>query len=63
VIARQEIMLSSLRSGRATFVLPFTLDRPHRLEFRVGVTGAVPLRINQHRRAIRCPTRGWTRPR
>ena len=50
--ARKEIFASDLRNGHANFTLPFHLPKRAALEYRVWVSGALPLLIGDHRRVV-----------
>ena len=58
IVASQNILMSSLRDGAATFTLHFTLEATETVEFRVGVNGKAPLLIDDHRVVVRVPD--WT---
>ena len=51
-LARRDVTLAEIGGGRSSFVLEFTLDSRSRVEYRVYVTGAAPLLIEQYRRAV-----------
>jgi len=50
--ARKEIFAADLQNGRANFTLPFQLPKRAALEYRVWVSGALPLVIGDHRRVV-----------
>ncbi len=53
VLVSRKLRVSDLTAGRTSFRLPFDLERRSKLEYRVWVSGAVPLRLDEHRRVDR----------
>jgi len=50
--ASKRIFASDLRSGSASFVVPFALNKDSRLEYRVWVSGNISLLIEDHQRVV-----------
>jgi FkbM family methyltransferase len=53
ILAREDIRLSRLREGPISIQLAFHNDVKQNLEFRVGVSGCIPLLIEEHRQLMR----------
>ena len=56
-LARIDVRCGDL-ADRRSFVLPFQLDKPSRVEYRVYVTGAAAMVVEEHRRLVRAPAAG-----
>lgn len=53
ILASRDIHTSELQGGRTKFTITFDLTEPSRMEYRVFVSGQVPLIIDEYRRVIR----------
>ncbi len=53
ILAREDIRLSRLRDGPISIQLAFHNEVKQNLEFRVGVSGCIPLLIEEHRQLVR----------
>ena len=53
ILAREDIRSSRLRDGPISIQLPFHNEVKRNLEFRVGVSGCIPLLIEEHRQLVR----------
>jgi FkbM family methyltransferase len=53
ILAREDIRLSRLRAGPISIQLAFHNEAKQSLEFRVGVSGCIPLLIEEHRPLVR----------
>jgi FkbM family methyltransferase len=58
VLARSEIFVSQLRDGRRRFAVTFGLKEPSRLEYRVWVSGKIPLVVDEYRLVSKIPSKG-----
>ncbi len=55
MLARRDIRYSDLAGGAAHFTLSFAVPEASRVEYRVEVTGIVPLLVQEHRPIVRLP--------
>src|SRR5579863_6929591 len=53
ILAREDVTLSRLREGPISIRLAFHNDTTQNLEYRVGVSGCIPLLIDEHRQLVR----------
>ena len=53
ILALKQIFFSQLVQGRSSFAVPFALDRPSKMEYRVAVNGKASLMIEDMPRVVR----------
>lgn len=56
ILATKRILQSQFADGRDAFTVEFSLPRASRVEYRVWVSGHVPLVVEEHCRAVPVPT-------